>query len=98
MQAEMLSYSRSRGLFAGVSLEGSTLRVDNDGNTLVYGSENPRERDRERIDAGAVGGPRHDRRAQRALAEQHLERNRRHDTRLNQAGLPAVPCGLRSAL
>jgi lipid-binding SYLF domain-containing protein len=38
MQAEMLSYSRSRGLFAGVSLEGSTLRPDNDGNTLVYGS------------------------------------------------------------
>jgi lipid-binding SYLF domain-containing protein len=38
MKAEMLSYSRSRGLFAGVSLEGSTLRPDNDGNTLVYGS------------------------------------------------------------
>ena len=39
MRAEMLSYSRSRGLFAGVSLEGTTLRPDNDGNTLVYGSE-----------------------------------------------------------
>jgi lipid-binding SYLF domain-containing protein len=39
MQAEMLSYSRSRGLFAGVSLEGSTLRADNDANTLVYGSQ-----------------------------------------------------------
>jgi len=39
MRAEMLSYSRSRGLFAGVSLEGSTLRPDNDGNTLVYGSK-----------------------------------------------------------
>jgi SH3 domain-containing YSC84-like protein 1 len=38
MQAEMLSYSRSRGLFAGVSLEGSTLRPDNDANALVYGS------------------------------------------------------------
>jgi len=38
MRAEMLSYSRSRGLFAGVSLEGSTLRPDNDGNALVYGS------------------------------------------------------------
>ena len=38
MQAELLTYSRSRGLFAGVSLEGSTLRPDNDGNTLVYGS------------------------------------------------------------
>jgi lipid-binding SYLF domain-containing protein len=38
MQAEMLSYSRARGLFAGVSLEGSTLRPDNDANELVYGS------------------------------------------------------------
>ncbi len=41
MKAEMLCYSRSRGLFAGISLEGSTLRPDNDGNTLVYGSEIP---------------------------------------------------------
>ncbi len=38
MRAEMLSYSRARGLFAGVSLEGTTLRPDNDANTLVYGS------------------------------------------------------------
>src|SRR6185312_5885465 len=44
MRAEMLSYSRSRGLFAGVSLEGSTLRPDRDGNALVYGGEiAPRE-------------------------------------------------------
>jgi lipid-binding SYLF domain-containing protein len=41
MQAEMLTYSRSRGLFAGVSLEGSTLRADNDANNLVYGSAIP---------------------------------------------------------
>ena len=41
MQAEMLTYSRSRGLFAGVSLEGSTLRPDNDANALVYGSSIP---------------------------------------------------------
>ena len=41
MRAEILTYSRSRGLFAGVSLEGSTLRPDNDGNTLVYGSGIP---------------------------------------------------------
>jgi len=39
MQAEMLTYSRARGLFAGVSLEGSTLRADNDANHLVYGRE-----------------------------------------------------------
>jgi SH3 domain-containing YSC84-like protein 1 len=38
MQAEMLTYSRARGLFAGVSLEGSTLRPDNDANVAVYGS------------------------------------------------------------
>ncbi len=41
MRAEMLSYSRARGLFAGVSLEGSTLRPDNDANALVYGSQIP---------------------------------------------------------
>ena len=39
MRAEMLSYSRSRGVFAGISLEGSTLRPDNDGNRAVYGKE-----------------------------------------------------------
>ena len=37
MRAEILSYSRSRGLFAGISLEGSTLRADNDGNVRLYG-------------------------------------------------------------
>lgn len=37
LRAEILSYSRSRGLFAGVSLEGSTLRPDNDGNERLYG-------------------------------------------------------------
>ncbi len=39
MKAEMLSYSRSRGLFAGVSLEGSTLRADNRANKKLYGRE-----------------------------------------------------------
>jgi lipid-binding SYLF domain-containing protein len=37
MRAEILSYSRSRGLFAGISLEGSTLRPDNDASADVYG-------------------------------------------------------------
>jgi lipid-binding SYLF domain-containing protein len=37
MRAEILSYSRSRGLFAGISLAGSTLRPDNDGNARLYG-------------------------------------------------------------
>lgn len=54
MRAEILTYSRSRGLFAGVSLEGSTLRPDKGANKSVYGRE---------IDAkdivlkGAVGVP-----------------------------------------
>jgi len=37
LRAEILSYSRSRGLFAGISLAGSTLRPDNDGNERLYG-------------------------------------------------------------
>jgi SH3 domain-containing YSC84-like protein 1 len=37
LRAEILSYSRSRGLFAGISLEGSTLRPDDDANERVYG-------------------------------------------------------------
>jgi lipid-binding SYLF domain-containing protein len=39
LRAEILSYSRSRGLFAGISLEGSTLRPDNDANKKLYGKE-----------------------------------------------------------
>ncbi len=41
MRAEILSYSRARGLFAGVSLEGSTLRPDNGANKSLYGKEIP---------------------------------------------------------
>lgn len=37
MRAEMLTYSRAQGLFAGVSLEGSTLRPDGDANEKIYG-------------------------------------------------------------
>src|SRR5256886_11556974 len=39
MRAEVLSYSRSRGLFAGLSLEGSTVRPANNGNERVYGKK-----------------------------------------------------------
>jgi SH3 domain-containing YSC84-like protein 1 len=39
MRAEMLSYSRARGAFAGVSLEGSTLRPDGDANKRLYGKD-----------------------------------------------------------
>ena len=37
MRAEILSYSRARGLFAGVSLEGTSLRPDDDASREVYG-------------------------------------------------------------
>lgn len=37
MRAEILTYSRARGLFAGVSLAGSTLRADGDANHRLYG-------------------------------------------------------------
>jgi len=39
LRAEILTYSRSRGLFAGVSLEGSTLRADNKANENLYGKK-----------------------------------------------------------
>ena len=38
-RAEILSYSRARGLFAGISLEGSTVRPDNDANERIYGKK-----------------------------------------------------------
>ena len=39
MRAEILTYSRARGLFAGISLAGSTVRPDNDANERVYGKK-----------------------------------------------------------
>ncbi len=39
LRAEILSYSRARGLFAGISLEGSTLRGDNGANKNLYGKD-----------------------------------------------------------
>ena len=54
MRAEVLSYSRSRGLFAGISLEGSTLRSDGSANKKLYGrSLNAKEIVRQ----GKVGVP-----------------------------------------
>ncbi|HTR39103.1 MAG TPA: lipid-binding SYLF domain-containing protein [Bryobacteraceae bacterium] len=38
LHAEILTYSRSRGLFAGISLQGATLRPDDDWNRDLYGS------------------------------------------------------------
>jgi len=56
MRAEILTYSRARGLFAGVSLEGSTLRPDNGANKGIYGREVGA---REIIRKGAVPVPVH---------------------------------------
>ena len=39
LRAEMLSYSRSRGLFAGVSIEGASLRPDDDASAEIYGKK-----------------------------------------------------------
>src|SRR4029077_1369548 len=44
LRAEILSYSRARGLFAGVSLDGSTIRPDNDANNQIYGQKIPARR------------------------------------------------------
>ncbi|MBZ5528882.1 MAG: lipid-binding SYLF domain-containing protein [Acidobacteriia bacterium] len=54
MRAEILSYSRSRGLFAGISLEGSTLRQDNQANEKIYGR---RLTAKDIIRKGAAGVP-----------------------------------------
>lgn len=54
LRAEVLSYSRSRGLFAGISLEGSTVRPDSDANERVYGKKLSAE---EIIFKGAVAVP-----------------------------------------
>jgi lipid-binding SYLF domain-containing protein len=39
MRAEILSWSRSRGVFAGISLKGSTLRPDTEANQELYGKK-----------------------------------------------------------
>jgi lipid-binding SYLF domain-containing protein len=41
LRSEILSYSRARGLFVGVSLEGSTIRPDNNANEKIYGQKLP---------------------------------------------------------
>jgi SH3 domain-containing YSC84-like protein 1 len=54
LRSEILSYSRARGLFAGVSLEGSTIRPDNGDNRRVYGRKIPA---REIVLSGRVAAP-----------------------------------------
>jgi lipid-binding SYLF domain-containing protein len=54
LRADILSYSRARGLFAGVSLEGSTIRPDNGDNRRLYGRKIPA---RDIVLSGAVAVP-----------------------------------------
>jgi SH3 domain-containing YSC84-like protein 1 len=54
LRSEILSYSRARGLFAGVSLEGSTIRPDNGDNQRIYGKKIPA---REIVLSGTVAVP-----------------------------------------
>lgn len=54
LKADILSYSRSKGLFAGVSLAGSTLRADGDANKAIYGKELTAK---EIVREGKVGAP-----------------------------------------
>jgi len=54
LRAEILAWSRSRGIFAGVSLEGATLRPDHDDNWRLYG----REATQREILTGATPAPR----------------------------------------
>jgi len=54
MNAQILSYSRSRGLFGGISLRGSTLRPDNDANKDLYGKKT---KAREVVRSGNVKPP-----------------------------------------
>jgi lipid-binding SYLF domain-containing protein len=53
MRAEILSYSRARGVFAGVSLEGSTLRPDEEANRKLYGNSASTEKIIAESDANA---------------------------------------------
>jgi SH3 domain-containing YSC84-like protein 1 len=53
MRAEILTWSRSRGVFAGISLQGATLRQDMDANKEIYG----REVENKDIVGGAVAAP-----------------------------------------
>jgi lipid-binding SYLF domain-containing protein len=71
MHAEMLSYSRARGLFAGISLEGATLRPDGETNRELYGHD---ATNRE-ILTGDFKTPEAARKFERALHRDSAERN-----------------------
>lgn len=72
MNAEILSYSRSRGVFAGISLQGATLRPDGDTNRELYG----RDSTNSEILTGDFKTPGSARRFEHALNRESPERNR----------------------
>jgi SH3 domain-containing YSC84-like protein 1 len=74
MHAEILTYSRSRGVFAGVSLEGAVVTPDRKADEALYGSN----ADREAVVNGKVAVPES---ARELVAEvrQHTEGHRSHD-------------------
>jgi lipid-binding SYLF domain-containing protein len=72
LQAEVLSYSRSRGLFAGISLTGATLRPDGDTNRELYGHDST-NRD---ILTGEFKTPAAARKFEHALNRDSVERSR----------------------
>ena len=67
MKAEILSYSRAQGLFAGVSLEGSTLRSDDGANKALYGQELSAREIVRGVGTASAGDP------QESFAETHDE-------------------------
>jgi SH3 domain-containing YSC84-like protein 1 len=71
LRSEVLSYSRSRGLFAGISLEGSTLRPDDDATADVYGRKLTAK---EIVLGGKIGIPASGRHLV-AVLEKHSPRN-----------------------
>jgi lipid-binding SYLF domain-containing protein len=54
LTAEILAWSRSRGVYAGLALQGSTLREDSDENRAIYGTERPNKE----IVRGTIDPPR----------------------------------------
>jgi lipid-binding SYLF domain-containing protein len=71
LQAEMLSYSRTHGLFAGVSLQGATLRADGSTNRELYG----RDATNREVLTGDIKTPEIARRFIRALNRESPERS-----------------------
>ena len=72
LQAEVLSYSRSRGLFAGISLTGATLRPDGDTNRELYGHDSTNRE----ILTGEFKTPAAARKFEHALNRDSVERSR----------------------